>query len=96
MIIHVALFKWKPGVRAKAVQQAMSDVRALKYKVDGIVDIRCGKNFSPWNEGFTHALVVLAQNKAALEAYRNHPDHKVIAKNIEAMDGGSIGIDIED
>ena len=45
---------------------------------------------------YTHAFLVLAKDRGALEAYRNHPDHVDVAKRIDAMDGGSIGIDFED
>lgn len=96
MIIHIALFKWKPDVTSEAIDEVMADVRTLKEKVEGVLDIRCGQNFSKWNEGYTHAFLVLAKDKMALEAYRNHPDHVVVAKRIDAMDGGSIGVDFED
>lgn len=96
MIVHIALFKWKDNVRQEAIEEAMADVRSLKEKIDGVFDIRCGQNFSKWNEGYTHAFLILARDKEALEAYRNHPDHLDVAKRIDAMDGGSIGLDFED
>ena len=96
MIIHIALYKWKQGMKPDAIKQAMSEVRSLKKKVSGVLEIYCGENFSQWNEGFTHAFVVLAKDRNALKAYRNHPDHVKVAKMIDAMDGGSIGIDFED
>lgn len=96
MIVHIALFKWKPNVSQEAIEKAMADIRALKDKVDGVIDIRCGPNFSKWNEGYTHAFLVLAKDRNALDAYRNHPDHVDAAERIDEMDGGSIGIDFED
>jgi hypothetical protein len=96
MIVHIAIYKWKPGTSRNTIETAMADIRALKNKVDGVLDIRCGENFSKWNEGYTHAFVVLARDKSALEAYRNHPDHVEAAKRINLMDEGSIGIDFED
>lgn len=95
MIIHIAIFQWKPSVSKNDIEQALEDVRALKSKVDGIIDILCGENFSKWNEGFTHAVVVLTKNREALEAYRKHPDHLDVADRIERMEVKSIGIDFE-
>jgi hypothetical protein len=95
MIVHIALFSWKPEVDPEAIQKAFDDVKALKDAVPGLIDIRCGKNFSRWAEGYTHAVIVLAQNKDALEAYRVHPDHAEVAQRIEAMESKSLGVDFE-
>jgi len=64
MIVHIALYKWKDGTTSEAIEQVMADVRALKNKVDGVLDIRCGGNFSVWNEGFTHAFVLPSPQKS--------------------------------
>jgi len=96
MIVHIALYKWRESTTSAEIDEAIRQVRALKTKVPGLVDIRCGANFSRWNEGYTHAFVVLAQDRAALDSYRNHPDHQTVAKRIETMDAGSIGVDFED
>jgi hypothetical protein len=36
---------------------------------------------------------VRAKNQAAIDAYRNHPEHKTIAKQLDAMEEKSIGVD---
>jgi hypothetical protein len=96
MIVHIALFKWKDGVGDDEIKRALDDVRALKEKVPGLIDIRCGENFSKWNEGYTHAVVVLGKDQASLDAYRQHPDHEIVAQKIEAMEERGIGVDFED
>lgn len=96
MIVHIALFAWKPGVSAREIEEAVGDVRALKNRVRGLIDIRCGENFSKWNDGFTHAFVVTAEDQAALDAYRAHPDHKKVAARLDAMESKSIGFDFAD
>jgi hypothetical protein len=96
MVIHIAIYKWKSGVTKGAIEEAISEIKTLKNKVNGILDIRCGENYSKWSEGYTHAFLVLCKDNKALDAYRNHPDHLKIAKVIDEMDGGSIGIDFED
>ena len=96
MIVHIAIYKWKRGTAPQDVKYAIKEVRSLKRKVKGLIDIHCGENFSKWNERYTHAFIVLAKNQKALDAYRNHPDHIKVAKKIDQMDGGPIGIDFED
>lgn len=96
MIVHIALFSWKKGTKEKEIDKALKDVKLLKNKVDGLIDVRCGKNFSKWNEGFTHAVIVMAKTRVALDAYRIHSFHKEVADKIEKMEEKSIGIDFED
>ena len=73
----------------------MQNIRKLKNKIHGLIDIMCGENFSKYAEGFTHAVVVLAENRAALETYRNHPAHRIVAEEIEKMEEHGIGIDFK-
>ncbi len=86
MIAHIAIFKWKQNISESEIEQVFMGLRKLKSKVNGLIDIFCGENFSKWNEGYTHAVVVLAKNRKALEAYRKHSDHEDIAARIENME----------
>ncbi|HEV3157276.1 MAG TPA: Dabb family protein [Candidatus Baltobacteraceae bacterium] len=96
MITHIALFTWKDGTTPNDIVEALQEVKSLRHKVEGLLAIHCGENFSKWNEGFTHAVVVLAENQDALDAYREHPDHEAVAAKIEAMEHRGIGIDFKD
>ncbi len=96
MIVHIALFKWKKGVSKQKIEKSMEDIKKLKNKVDGLIDIVAGENFSKYSEGFTHAVVVLAKDRGALQAYRGHPLHIIVAKEIEKMEERGIGFDFED
>jgi len=93
MLVHIAIYKWKPGTTEAKVLQAFEEIKLLKRKVPGLHSIYCGKNFSKFSEGFTHAIVVLAENQQALDAYRKHPGHEKAAKIIEEMEESGIGID---
>ncbi|MBI3190615.1 Dabb family protein [archaeon] len=96
MIIHIALFCWKDAISNDEIEKSLEDVRSLKNKVGGLIDVKCGENFSKWNEGFTHAVVVLAKDRTSLDAYRKHPFHEDVARRIDKMEEKSIGIDFED
>lgn len=96
MITHIALFAWKPDTKAEHIEHALEEVKKLRGNITGIVDIHCGQNFSKWNKGYTHAVVVTATNRHAMDEYRRHPDHQKIAKVIEEMEADGIGFDFED
>lgn len=96
MIVHIAEYRWKDGTSSSQIEDALAKVRALRDILDGVLDIRCGENYSRWNKGYTHAIVVLAKDQAGLDAYREHPDHAAVAAEIEAIEADGIGIDFED
>jgi len=96
MVIHIALFAWKDTTSSQDILNALDEVRRMQDKVAGLKGIYCGENFSRWNEGFTHAVVVLAESRGALETYRKHPDHVVVGKLIDSMETKSLGVDFED
>lgn len=95
MIIHIALFKWKDNISEKQIHKIMADIRSLKSKITEVIDLYCGENFSQWSKGYTHAVIVKVQDRQSLDAYRDHPDHVPIAKEVETLEQDSIGIDFE-
>lgn len=96
MIIHIALFRWKEGTEKESIEKALKQVKQLKNKCDGIIDIFCGENFHKESKGLTHGVVIIAKNQDSLDGYRKHSEHKVIAKNIEIIEDDGLGFDFED
>lgn len=95
MLIHIALFAWHDDVSQSEITNIFAQLRTLKENIDGVQDLYCGKNFSQYAEGFTHAIVVLLENRESLNAYRSHPEHVRLAKKLESLEKKSIGIDFE-
>ena len=93
MNVHIAIFRWKVGVSETEVDNALNDVAALQSKIPGIVEISCGKNTSKHSDGYTHVVLVRGKNQAAIDAYREHPDHITVAARIEAIEEHGIGVD---
>lgn len=95
MIIHVALFKWKPEVAPETINKLIGDIRSLKQQIPQIIDIYAGENFSKWAKEYTHAVVVVVRTREDLEVYRNHSAHKPIADMCDTFEADSIGFDFE-
>lgn len=93
MLTHIAIFKWREGTSKERIQKVLEEVRALQKKIPGVTHILTGENFSLHGKHFTHGVVVLAENQEAIDAYRNHPDHQQVAKEIEEVEEDGIGID---
>lgn len=95
MIVHIALFKWKPTATSEQIDSALQQVKNLK-NCEGIVDILVGKNYHHESKGLTHGVVVLASSQQALDGYRKHPDHATVAHLIESIEEDGLGFDFED
>jgi len=95
MIVHIALFRWKEGTTQYTISKNLEKVKDLKDKCNGIIDILVGQNYHKESKGFTHGVVILAKNQSALDAYRKHPDHKIIAKQIEQSEEEGLGFDFQ-
>lgn len=96
MVTHIALFRWKENIPQEEVNKLMSAIKDLKNQINEVVELDCGENFSKWNEGYTHAVVVKTKTREDLDNYRKHPAHIPVAKKVEELENHSIGIDFED
>jgi len=94
MIEHIVLFRWTEGASQEAIDSVVTELRQLKGKVPGIVDLSCGANFSDRAKGYTHGLVVRFEDRAALEAYGPHPEHqRVVQTFINPIRGDVLALD---
>jgi Stress responsive A/B Barrel Domain len=96
MIEHILLIRWTEGASPEAVDTAMAELRALKDKIPGILDLSSGMNFSVRAKGYTHGLVIRFKDQAALDAYNPHPEHqRVVQKFINPIRGDTLVLDYE-
>ena len=96
MIEHIILFRWTEEASQEAIDSAVAELRRLKGKIAGIVDLSCGANFSERAKGYTHGLVVRFTDRAALEAYGPHPEHQRVLQNfINPISADSLRLDYE-
>lgn len=76
MVEHVVLFKTTPEATQEQRERMIAELRSLKEKIPGIIDLTVGTNFSDRNQGFDIGLVVRFVDRAALEVYLPHPAHQ--------------------
>lgn len=84
MVEHIVLFKWNEDAEPDAVQAACDGLKALRFKIMGIVDLSIGPNFSERNKGYDTGLVVRFQDRESLDAYGPHPEHQHVVQNLLA------------
>ena len=96
MIEHIVLIRWTEGASEDAKDSAMTELRNLKDKVPGIVELSSGVNFSERAKGYTHGLVFRFKDRAAVEAYLAHPEHvRVVQKFLNPFRSDTLVFDYE-
>ena len=75
---HVVCFKFKDDATPEQITTVEKEFAKLPSKIDTITDFEWGTNVSPENhaQGYTHCFIVTFADKAGLEKYIPHPDHK--------------------
>jgi hypothetical protein len=96
MIEHIVLIRWKEEASQEAKDNAMTELRNLKGKIPGIVEVTSGINFSERAKGYTHGLVLRFKDRAAVEAYLPHPEHQhVVQKFLNPIREDTLVFDYE-
>ena len=84
---HIVLFKFKDDAPKAEIQKVEKAFAAMKKSIPEIQDFEWGTNVSPEGkaDGFTHCFFVTFKNKAGLEAYLPHPEHKKFVAGLKGL-----------
>ena len=80
MIEHIVLFKPTPDATEGQKEALRDGLLALRESVPGILGATCGFNFSERAQGFEIGFVVRFVDRAALDAYLPHPEHRRVVE----------------
>jgi Stress responsive A/B Barrel Domain len=75
-IEHIVLFKPREEATEEQKRALREGLLSLQDKIPGILSMTCGFNFSERAAGYEIGFVVRFQDRAALEAYLPHPEHR--------------------
>lgn len=81
---HIVLLKFRADVPPARVDAHLRALLTLKEHVPGVLAIDLGANFTDRAFGYTHGVVVVLADKAALAAYGPHPYHQQVAQPLRA------------
>ena len=94
MVVHMVLFKVKPGVTRARLVRVMNLIGGLRKKLRGITYYCWGPYSSPegLNRGYTHAFCMNFKDAKSRDVYLPHPEHmKVVAEVLKILKGGVKG-----
>ena len=93
---HVVLVEWD-GTSGRAAE---ADALAAQHltRIDGVESVRSGESVSTegLEGGFDWMLVVRFRDRAALQAYLPHPEHRPVAEYIGGGSTRVVVFDIDD
>jgi hypothetical protein len=81
LVEHIVLIRWTEQASQEAIASVVAELRGMKGKFEGMVDLSCGTNFSDRAKGYAHGMVVRFVDRAALAAFYPHPEHRRILQN---------------
>ncbi|HUL71159.1 MAG TPA: Dabb family protein [Gemmatimonadales bacterium] len=96
MILHVILFRFKPGIDAATIQRTGEALLAMKAGIPEVRRITWGPNLAPGASEWPYVLTVTVDDMAAVQRYLDHPVHvETIANHVAPIRDGRLAIDIE-
>lgn len=95
MIKHIVCFKLKDNSEENC-KKAQEVLLSMKDNVELLRDIQVGVDFLHSERSCDVVLEVVVDDRAALEAYQNHPYHvNVVKKHMHAVRESSVSADYE-
>ena len=86
MIRHVLLLQPRSESTPQAIQACRLALNGLVGRIPGLLDCHWGENLAApeRREGFTYGFSMDFIDRASLDAYGPHPDHKPVAALVRA------------
>jgi antibiotic biosynthesis monooxygenase (ABM) superfamily enzyme len=77
-VFHVFAFQWKQGTSEAQKDRASKEIAAFQGLIPGLLQTHVGTNISPRGKGYTFGGIMQFKDKAALDAYVQHPAHQAL------------------
>jgi Stress responsive A/B Barrel Domain len=86
MIRHILLLQPRSGTTPQAIEACQQAITSLVGRIPGLVNCHWGENFvaAERREGFTHGFTMDFADRASLDAYGPHPEHKPASALVRA------------
>jgi len=96
LVEHIVLIRWTEQASQEAIASAVAELSGMKSKIEDIVDLSCGANFSDRSKGYAQGLVVRFVDRAALAAFYAHPEHRrVVQTFVKPISADILVVDYE-
>ncbi len=96
MIRHILLLQPRSDSTPASIVACRDALRSLVGRIPGLLDCRWGENIAvpERREGFTHGFTMDFVDRASLDAYGPHPEHKPVAPLVRAAFERTVVLDL--
>lgn len=95
MITHIVCWKYKPETTAEQRSDHIARLRALPGVIPNIESFSVGSDILHLERSFDTGLVALYPDRAALDAYTDHPEHVKVAALGKQIAEKVVSVDFE-
>lgn len=95
MVEHMVWFKLKDDVTEEQKDAMIAGARNMAGKIDGVLELSSGRDFSGRSKGFEIGLYVRLVSKEALANYAPHPAHQAFVQEFKPLWEEVMALDFE-
>jgi hypothetical protein len=96
LIHHIVLFRWIPATAPDHVAAAGAALLGMKGRIPEVRSVAFGPNLAESRAEYTHVLLVVVDDMAAVKRYVDHPHHVELVKTYLApIREARLAIDLE-
>ncbi len=96
MILHLVLFRFKPGTMPQRIALAGEGLLALQGRIPEIRRMSWGPNLGPSGGEYSRVLTVTLDDMAAVKRYLDHPAHvAAVTDHLSEIREARLAVDIE-
>ena len=85
LIVHIVMFKFKEENKSENIDKATKMLNALVTKIDPLLSMEVGVDFSQTERAFDLSLYSTFNTKEDLATYATHPDHLEVVAFIKEV-----------
>lgn len=94
MLLHLVCFKYRADVEPRARDDHRDRLRSLQ-DLDGVLDLKVGPDVVRSPRSYDTGLAITFIDRAALDAYQQHPRHVPVAQLGVSLSEHIVAVDFE-
>ena len=95
MVVHIVMFTFKEEAKSQNIAQAKAMLEALPNKIEGLLSMEVGIDFSRTDRAMDMVLTSTFASKKDLDVYATHPAHIEVVTFIKSVTTLSRVVDYE-
>lgn len=96
MLTHIVCWKYKPEITEDQRKDHIARLRALPGIIPDIISFNVGSDILHLDRSFDTGLVSVFADRAALDAYTDHPEHQKVAALGKEIAQQAVSVDFLD